>query len=54
MKSCSLSVRIAAPVNFFFFFIFFFSMLHVVSGVGWGMHVGEEQLSKPSRLDVNV
>lgn len=49
MKSCSLSVRIAAPVNFFFV-----SMLYVVSGVGWGMHMGEELLSMSSRLDLNA
>lgn len=48
MKSCSLSVRIAAPVNFFVF------MLYVVPGVGWGTHMGEKLLSKSSRRDVDV
>lgn len=43
MKSCSLSVRIAAPVEFLG------SMLYAVSGVGWGMHIGEELLPQSSR-----
>lgn len=43
MKSCSLSVRITAPLFCF----------HAICCL-WGMHMGEELLSKSSRLDVNV
>lgn len=49
MKSCSLFVRTAEPVNLFYFHVI------AVPGVGWGMHGGEEELlSKSSGLDVHV